>query len=322
LIPALGNIFFVGPASNNEERNAMQQSGSLTAQTTELVSVIIPCYNGERFLPESIESLLAQTYNQFEIIVIDDGSTDESANIIARYPDIRYVYQENQGVAKARNRGYRESRGRYLVFLDQDDRLLPKALETNLHYLKKFPQCAFVFGFCSRIRAKGSRMLLQLDRRPVKEEDYYQALLSGGRVVHKLCPPSVAMFHRHVFEAVGGFDVDAAPADDYDIYLRIAREFQIYCHNTIVAEYRIHGSNQGMDAALMSEACLRVLDAQWKHIRGIKRYEAAYKTGKSYWPKYWARMAPLIALFQAGHGNFRAAAKNWQMFLRYLLQRV
>src|SRR5215208_5142350 len=92
------------------------------------ISVIIPCYNGAGFLSEAIESVLAQRYPDLETIVVDDGSTDNSLAIAAQYPEIRSISQRNAGVAAARNTGLRYSAGEYIVFLDQDDRLLPDAL--------------------------------------------------------------------------------------------------------------------------------------------------------------------------------------------------
>src|SRR5262245_20604446 len=93
-----------------------------------LVSVIIPCYNHAHYLGEAIESVLAQTVQDFEIIVVDDGSTDSTADVAARYPRVRYVRQNNQGLSAARNTGIKHGLGRFLVFLDADDLLLPGAL--------------------------------------------------------------------------------------------------------------------------------------------------------------------------------------------------
>ena len=101
-----------------------------------LVSVVIPCYNQAHFLGEAIESVLAQTYPHREIVVVDDGSPDNTREVASRYPGVRYVRQENQGLAAARNTGLRHSSGSYLVFLDADDRLLPEALEVGLRQLQ------------------------------------------------------------------------------------------------------------------------------------------------------------------------------------------
>ena len=110
------------------------------------LSVIIPSYNRAAFLPEAIESLLSQTYPEFEIVVVDDGSTDETKEVCDRYPTVQYIYQNNQGVSAARNTGIRASKGEYLLFLDSDDCLLPKAVEIGLNCINAHPEVGFVFG--------------------------------------------------------------------------------------------------------------------------------------------------------------------------------
>ena len=112
---------------------AMSQRDSVLASDDSdhpLVSVVIACYNGERYLQEAIESALAQSYPRVEIIVVDDGSTDGSSEIAKKFP-VRYVRQENRGLTESRNLGIRASRGNYVVFLDADDRLRRDAIETG-----------------------------------------------------------------------------------------------------------------------------------------------------------------------------------------------
>src|SRR5919108_2036820 len=123
-----------------------------------LVSVIITSYNQARFLSDAIESVLTQTYSQFEIVVVDDGSTDHASEVVTRYPGVRYIHQDNQGLSAARNTGLRESNGAYLVLLDADDRLLPIALETGVDCLQAHPECGFVSGHHSLISSNGSLM--------------------------------------------------------------------------------------------------------------------------------------------------------------------
>lgn len=283
----------------------------------DLVSVIIPCYNGARFLPEAIESVLNQTHLQFEIILVDDGSVDNSIEVVSRYPRIRCIIQTNQGVAAARNRGVRESQGSYLVFLNQDDRLLPNALEINLGCLKAHPDRGFIFG-CSRLIASdGTPWQHEIEQQPVEEKDYYRAFLSGGQICSKICPPSTVMFRRAVFDFVGGFDASMPPADDYDMYLRIARLFPIYCHNQEIVEYRIHDANQSGNSALMLKACLRALKAQWKYVKGNKDYEEAYNTGKKYWQDFWGNMLIGKVPNQVKTMHLAAAGQNIFVLLKY-----
>jgi glycosyltransferase involved in cell wall biosynthesis len=123
-----------------------------------LVSVIITSYNQAHFLNDAIESVLTQTYSRFEIVVVDDGSTDNAAEVVARYPGVRYMRQDNQGLSAARNTGLRESNGAYLTFLDADDRYLPSALETGVNCLREHPKCGFVSGHHSLISSNGSLM--------------------------------------------------------------------------------------------------------------------------------------------------------------------
>jgi len=111
-----------------------------------VVSVIIPCYNQAHFLSDSVESALSQTYPRSETVVVDDGSPDNIAEVVGRYPGIGFVRQENRGLAEARNSGFRASKGEYVLFLDADDRLMPTAIESHLSCFAEHPQAGFVVG--------------------------------------------------------------------------------------------------------------------------------------------------------------------------------
>lgn len=116
----------------------------MNSESTDLVSVGISCYNHEHYINEAIRSVLAQTYPSFEIIVVDDGSTDKSCDVVRSFSEVKCVRQRNAGTpAATRNRGLQESRGDYVVFLDGDDRLLPDALEIGRRHLREHPDCAF-----------------------------------------------------------------------------------------------------------------------------------------------------------------------------------
>src|SRR5690606_15764736 len=132
------------------------EGGGGRAGQDPLVSIVIPCYNHARFLGEAIESALGQTYPRVEVVVVDDGSTDDTAAVVVRYPAVRYVRQANAGLAAARNAGLRASTGELLVFLDADDRLTPGALEEGLRCLRARPECAFVYGAYRWIEADGT----------------------------------------------------------------------------------------------------------------------------------------------------------------------
>ena len=122
-----------------------------------LISIIIPCYNHAGYLGRAIESALLQTYQYREVIVVDDGSPEAAADVAARYPGVICLHQSHQGLAAARNTGIDASKGELLVFLDADDRLLPKALESGLECLRAHPGCGFVFGAHETVGAAAER---------------------------------------------------------------------------------------------------------------------------------------------------------------------
>src|SRR6266436_945209 len=187
-----------------------------------LVSVIIPCYNQAHFLDEAIESVLTQSYPNREIIVVDDVSTDNTAEVARRYSMVSYVYRENAGPSAARNAGVEAGRGKYLVFLDADDRLLPEALEIGVDCLRQHSECAFASGFCRLIVADGS--LLGKPEQPRIVQDHYLEFLRRNYI---WCPSSV-IYQRSIFEIVKGFDTSLGRCEDYDLFLRITKGHPIF----------------------------------------------------------------------------------------------
>jgi glycosyltransferase involved in cell wall biosynthesis len=279
---------------------------------------VIPCYNQAHFLTEAIESVLSQTYPNFEIVVVDDGSTDETSEVASRYAQkhhqhhqqVRLIRQENQGLSGARNTGIRHARGEYLVFLDADDRLLPRALEAGVEQLEAHPECAFVSGHCRWITSDGLPLTgWKQDR---VEGDPYLELLRG-------CPifvPAV-MYRRAVFESVGDFDTSFKASEDYDLYYRIARKFPIYCYDTLVAEIRRHDANMTHNSVLMLKAHLTALRPQWAYVKGDGRYEEAYKAGVRLWQDWYGD--PLVGEVktQLKEGQWVRALRGVLALLRY-----
>ena len=283
----------------------------LDDKTTPLVSVIIPCFNQSHFLGEAIESVVAQSYPHYEVVVIDDGSTDNVEEVAGRYPGVRYIRQENSGLAAARNTGLRRSRGNYLVFLDADDRLVTEALEVGLAAFTTHPECAFVVGHCKEITVDGTPF--PASERPCAHQDHYAALLSKCFIY----PPATVMFRRSVFETVRNFDTSVSPCADYDLYLRVAKDFPIYCHHRVVAEYRKHGANMTHNAALMLQSGMTVLRAQRAHTKRKRLWSEAYKTGMRfiqtcYGPPFAAELRS-----QWHAGNRRQVLAGFLTLLRY-----
>jgi glycosyltransferase involved in cell wall biosynthesis len=245
------------------------------------VSVVIPCFNQGRFLSEALESVLAQTYRPSEIVVVDDGSTDNTAQVARRYPGVRYVWQPNKGLASARNAGVRQTSCDYLVFLDADDRLRPYAFEIGVHELNAHPACALVWGRCVRIDEQG-RQLPTVPPPPVVG-DAYEALLRSNFI----WTPAVVMFRRSMCARLMRFDPAVDASADYELYLRIVREFPIHGHSASVAEYRLHGASMSRNASLMLTSTMQVLRAQRPYVARRRSYERAFEQGRRSWQGYY-----------------------------------
>ncbi len=242
-------------------------------QVSAPISVVIPCYNQAKYLGEAIESVLAQTYKNFDIIVIDDGSPDDVKEVTSRYPQVRCIRQENQGLAAARNTGLCASEGEFIVFLDSDDVLLPEALAVGVEALAEHPGCAFVFGDFDVVDV--NRVPLPPWQQPAHEDDPYLALLRRNYIAMH----SAVMFRRDVVVEVGGFDRSLRSAEDYDLYLRITRTYRVHYHGKLVSEYRRHGSGLSGNPVQMIECVLTVFRKQWPYVKGRREYEEAYRTG-------------------------------------------
>jgi glycosyltransferase involved in cell wall biosynthesis len=186
------------------------------------VSVIMPAYNVEPFVAESIESVLAQTYRDYELVVVDDGSTDGTRAVIQRYaaacPDrIRVLVQENLGPARARNAALRAGRGAVYAFLDSDDVWAPAYLAEQMRILDTEPGVDIVTGNAFlRGAASGGRTARPFpDRRPAP--DLLQILLDDEAVF------IMTVLRREVLDSIGGFDEDLHTNEDYDLWIRAAR---------------------------------------------------------------------------------------------------
>jgi glycosyltransferase involved in cell wall biosynthesis len=231
-------------------------------------AVIIPCFNQAHYLGEAIESVLSQTLPPAEVVVVDDGSEDNSYEVAGRYEGVRRIRRQNMGVAAARNIGWGQTSAEYLVFLDADDRLLPDALETGASALGRRPNVAFVSGVSRDIGDDG-RVIAAL-RQPLVSQDHYRRLLedcfiwSGSSIVYR----------RSSLEAVGGFDESLRAADDYELYLRLARRFPVFCHEGVVTEYRRHGTNTTRNAAIVLASQLEVQGRQKRKVRDRPEREA------------------------------------------------
>jgi glycosyltransferase involved in cell wall biosynthesis len=238
-----------------------------------VVSIVIPCYNQGRFLRDAIESALQQTHHAVETIVVDDGSTDETAAVARTYTAARHITQQNQGAAAARNAGFGQSRGEYVIFLDADDRLVPNAAATGIEALDAHPDWAFVTGHVRLIAQDGSPAGV-----PPQEHtdgDGYIDLLRANWI----WTPGAVLYRRSVFDTVRLFDASAGGSADYELNIRIARRFAIGCHHQIVLEHRRHGANMSADSRHMLESAVSVRRSQRKYVEGHRGAKQAWADG-------------------------------------------
>jgi glycosyltransferase involved in cell wall biosynthesis len=216
-------------------------------ESSRLVSVIIPVYNCERFLAEAIESVLAQTYRPLEIIVVDDGSTDQSANIARSYKEIQYIYQPNQGAAVARNTGLAAAQGELIAFLDADDVWLPNKLKVQVEYLTEHPDVGL--NVC-------------------RIENFLDPEISlppgGGDVplMKEQINLGTMVVRRDVFSQAGDFDPGYSVAEDFDWITR-AKDLgvTITILPDVLMQRRIHETNLSHDTQARRESMLRLVKA-------------------------------------------------------------
>src|SRR5437763_14715079 len=213
--------------------SAIDPASANRRATGALVSIVIPCYKQARFLAAATESALAQTYRRIEIVVVNAGSPDETAAVAARYPPVRYIEQDNAGLAAARNTGLANSCGEFVVFLDADDRLLRDAVQTNVDRLTADEAVAFVAGLSYYIASDGSPLPTDQPRLP--QGDLHAVLLARNSISTQAC----VMFRRSALEAIGGLDTRGVASADYEMYLRGRRALPIAIHGTWVTRYRL-----------------------------------------------------------------------------------
>lgn len=201
------------------------------------VSIVIPAYNAEQFVGEAINAVLSQTYADYEVVVVDDGSTDETRAIVKTFGEsVRYYYQPNGGSASARNLGVEKSRGDYIAFLDADDLWESEKLEIQLDFLRNNPEIALV---CSAYhyfgkKSKTSHLLSSKDA---------QGFLFRRLFLESFIRTSSVILKKSAFLEVGGFNEVYRLGQDYDLWLRIAKKYPIAYLGRFLVKARSHDQN-------------------------------------------------------------------------------
>lgn len=231
------------------------------------VSVVIPCYNSLRFLPETLDSVLAQTWEDLEVVLVDDGGTDDLAGWLAGRPDprVRVVRQDNAGVSAARNRGVAESHGELIAFLDSDDVWEPVAVERMVACFDRDPDLGLAYGGYDVVDAEGRR-----NGRVVLsswEGDVWERFVTRNPVAM-----SASMAPRAVLDELGGFVVnrDRFPVDveDWELWIRIAAHRRVAVVREVLVHHRRHGANSSSDPDSLEAAYRHLLEVVFADVDG------------------------------------------------------
>ncbi|MEW6544058.1 MAG: glycosyltransferase [Nitrospirota bacterium] len=272
-----------------------------------LVSVIIPAYNGvSRFLDQAIGSVLAQTFRDRELVVVDDASTDETGRLVLKFPQVRYIRRaENGGQAAARNEGARAAKGEFLAFLDQDDLWEPSLLEETFRVLQAEPDAALVH--CDGYQVSERNEILEYDA-AMKHTFSITQLLRGGHDV----ATAGSLFRRTCFDAVGGYDETLFIWEDIDLAIRLSRQFRILHLPKPLYRHRLYTRNVSRD--IPSERALLA------RRRFLEKYADACPPGtelaralRSDWSHYYGDLGK----YHVAGGRTQEARRAFRQALRY-----
>ncbi len=221
------------------------------------VSVVIPAYNHARFLPDALESVLAQTFRDFEVLVVDDGSTDNTPDVVASFaPQVRYLRQQNAGPSRARNTGIRHTSGEHVAFLDADDTWMREKLACQVAYLDAHAEAGLVFTKILVTTEAGQPLYTYPHRYRYDRRAFERLLLWPYGSMN------VVMVRRVCFDEVGLFDESLRAAEDWDMWLRIAPRFRCGYIDRPLGTYRQTGQSvsRGPGTLQAPEMFRRVLD--------------------------------------------------------------
>jgi glycosyltransferase involved in cell wall biosynthesis len=220
------------------------------------VSIIIPTYNHAHYLPDALNSVLAQTFNDWEAIIVDDGSTDETRSVSQQFLEdsrIHYVYQENQGLSAARNTGIRHAHGEYLSFLDADDALEPEFLQRCLEVLTTDGSLAGVYTYTFFIDQAGN-VLPRIGNQSIPANEFRRRILQGG-----FFPVHAALVRADVIREVDLFDPQLTSLEDWDLWLRVSKRYPMEYVPEPLVRYRVYPGSMSTNAERMHTNRIRVL---------------------------------------------------------------
>lgn len=281
-----------------------------------VVSAVIPAYNASLFLPEAIESVLSQTFTNFELLVVDDGSTDNTASIVKQYSQkdsrVKLFSQTNQGVSFSRNLGVELAQSKYVAFLDADDRWLPDKLAAHVEYLENNPQVGISF---SRVKFIGS-------------DGQFTGQISTGRLTniqpeHLLyenptTTTSNWVVRREVFQEFGGFDQQMSYSEDLDFLLRVrlSQKWQVEGIDQVLICYRTNSKGLSSELSRMDEGWNLLVNKARNHAPQLVNQH--YALAKAVHLRYLARRSIRLKLpSKVGLDYINGALKSdWRLLFK------
>jgi glycosyltransferase involved in cell wall biosynthesis len=291
-----------------------------------MISIVNPLYNKEYSISNTISSVLSQSYRDFELLVINDGSTDRSINIVETFNDdrIRIINKPNGGVSSARNRGIKEAESEWIAFLDGDDYWDPSFLSTLLDLKERYPDAAMYTGQYAQVN--NSKEIIRLDRFPPIREGYFD-LFSYLYAVHS----SSILVNKNVFKLCGYFDENLTHGEDTDMWIRIALKYPVCYTNTLVSYYNTGGNPLSRSVGKFPPFEKRFLSKidnyliedndEWNHLllnikaKGLKQYIKRYPFNTYYQDK----IDKLPYDIKKDHGLLKIKKKRYILFIRLVL---
>lgn len=280
-----------------------------------LVSVVVPTYNYARYIQETLESLRGQTFADWECIVVDDGSTDDTATIVSHCAKanarISYVWQENAKQAAARNNGIRQARGKYIQFLDADDLLESEKLECQVNFLESHPAVDIVY---SDVRYFDSERPVEKRRANDKDEPWMPAISGAGNEIllalvrNNIMPVNSPLLRRTTIEEVGFFDEKLPPVEDWEYFIRCAgagKRFHYEDTEGVRALVRAHAESSSSDRRRMFRAEILMRET----IREVLNDESVSRLNE-------ARLAEITGLLGVEEHKSGARGRALAQFLR------
>jgi cellulose synthase/poly-beta-1,6-N-acetylglucosamine synthase-like glycosyltransferase len=245
-----------------------------------LISVIIPVYNGEKTIQETIESVLNQTFTDFELIIINDGSQDATLEIVERIQDprLKVFSYPNAGQAASRNRGIFHVCGEYISFIDADDLWTPDKLEAQLKALQANPQAAVAYSWTNYIDEFSQPLPSQQGSYMTVNGDVYAKLL----LIDFIGSGSNPLIRRQALTEVGGFDESMTPSEDRDLWLRLAARYHFIAVRSPQVLYRQCANSESTNVLRMEKSSLRVIEQAFSQAPESLRHLKQYSLGNNY----------------------------------------